>query len=135
MYVDDRVELRLGRLRHTGVQPHPGVVHQVVELVALPVLRQCRLHGCGKCGEARAERHIQRQGDSAAAHLLDLGHHGQRVVTLALVGQHHVSAARGQRQRGAPAQAAATSGDQRYRRCAVGGGGACVHGASLFHGL
>jgi hypothetical protein len=55
---------------------------------------------------------IQLQGDSLAAHGLDFGDDGLRVLSPALVGEDDVAAAAGDAEGGVAAQAAAGAGDE-----------------------
>ncbi|MNV65079.1 hypothetical protein D3C71_1577550 [compost metagenome] len=112
VHVDQHVELRFGGLGKRRIEAHAGVVHQTVELFALPGVDQRRLHIFSERRKALAVAHIEAQRHGAAAQGLDLRHDLLRRAGVVLVGDDQLHALGRQMQRGAAAQAAAGAGDQ-----------------------
>ncbi len=86
-----------------------GVVHQVIERLALPGLAQRGPQPIGERGEASDVAGVELEGDRLAAHCRDLGDDGLCVIASAPVGEDDVAVA-GDAKGGISAKAAAGAG-------------------------
>lgn len=90
----------------------PGVVHQVIERVPLPIVPKRRPELAGERGETRDTARVELEGNSLATEGLDFRDNGLGVLGATLVGQHDIAAMAGDGERDVAAEPAAGSGDE-----------------------
>ncbi len=108
--IDQSVELRLGGLSDQRVVAVAGIVHEVVESLALPDLAQHASQTLGERCKALDVAAVELQGDCLAPHRVDLLDHVAGVVATALKSQNDIAASAGNVQSRVSAESTAGAG-------------------------
>ncbi len=112
MHVDQLIELSFGRIGEVGMDADTRIVHQEVEPLALPMLRDHLAQTDREFDEAPRVCDVQRQCTGLAAECRDVRDHCRRFFAAAQVGDDDVGTAPRKMHCGALAEAAAAAGDE-----------------------